>query len=197
MTDADRSAPRPDPVQPADDASRALAAKLLGSARHGSLATLEPDSGHPMATRVAVTLDADGAPLLLISALSAHSGALDADPRCALLVGEPGSGDPLAHPRLTVFGRARRVPRESADGSRVRERWLAAHPKAALYADFADFSFWRIEAERASLNGGFGRAHRLEADDLPGTARGEGAGRTGDGGPHPPVGGGRPRDRRG
>ncbi|MFM1991968.1 MAG: hypothetical protein RJA99_4925 [Pseudomonadota bacterium] len=179
MTDAARSAPRPDPVQPADDAARALAARLLAGARHGALATVEPGSGHPMATRVAVALDDDGTPLLLVSALSAHSGALDADPRCSLLLGEPGAGDPLAHPRLTVFGRARRVARESVDGARVRERWLAAHPKAALYVDFGDFTFWRVEPERGSLNGGFGRAHRLEAGELLGAARGDGAGSAG------------------
>ncbi|MEI7447029.1 MAG: pyridoxamine 5'-phosphate oxidase family protein [Burkholderiales bacterium] len=170
MTDADRPAPRPDPVQPADDAARALAARLLVGARHAALATVEPGGGHPMATRVAVALDADGTPLMLMSSLSAHSGALDADPRCSLLVGEPGSGDPLAHPRLTVFGHASRVPRESADGARVRERWLAEHPKAAIYVDFGDFAFWRVEIERASLNGGFGRAHRLTAADLAGAA---------------------------
>jgi putative heme iron utilization protein len=157
---------RPDPVRPADDAARALARRLLGEARFAALATLEPDSGHPMASRAAVTLDADGAPLLLLSALSAHAAALEADPRCSLLVGEPGAGDPLVHPRLTVSGRARRLERDGEAHRRVRERWLAAHPKAALYVDFGDFAFWRVAPERGSLNGGFGRAHRLDAADL-------------------------------
>jgi putative heme iron utilization protein len=161
---------RPDPVRPADDDARALAARLLGEARFGALATLEPGTGHPMASRVALALDADGTPLLLLSALSAHSGALEADPRASLLVGEPGAGDPLAHPRLTVAGIARRLAPGSADAARARERWLAAHPKAALYVDFADFGFWHLQALRASLNGGFGRAWRLEAADLGGGA---------------------------
>ncbi len=167
---ADPTAPRPDPVRPADDEARALARRLLASARHGALATLEPGTGDPLASRTAVALDADGAPLLLLSALSAHFGALEADPRCSLLVGEPGAGDPLAHPRLTVTGVARRLGRDGPDAARVRERWLAAHPKAALYVDFADFAFWRLEPLRGSLNGGFGRAYRLDRDDLPGAA---------------------------
>jgi hypothetical protein len=119
-----------------------------------------------MASRTAFACDEDGAPVVLVSRLAAHTAALEADPRCSLLVGEPGAGDPLAHPRVTLVGRARRLERDSAEGARARERYLAAHPKAALYADFADFSFWRIEAARASLNGGFGRAWSLVADDL-------------------------------
>ncbi|HMS79916.1 MAG TPA: pyridoxamine 5'-phosphate oxidase family protein [Burkholderiaceae bacterium] len=164
--DPSGAAPRPDPVRPADDEARATARRLLGAARHGALATLEPGTGHPLASRAAVALDADGAPLLLLSALSAHFGALGTDPRCSLLVGEPGAGDPLAHPRLTVAGHARRLDRSDPDAARVRARWLAAHPKAALYVDFADFSFWRLEPERGSLNGGFGRAYRLGREDL-------------------------------
>lgn len=161
---------RPDPVRPADDAARALARRLIADARFAALATLEPGTGHPMASRAAVALDADGAPLLLLSSLSAHFEVLATDPRCSLLLGEPGAGDPLAHPRLTLAGVARQLDRGGDAHARVRERWLAAHPKAALYVDFGDFAFWRVEPERGSLNGGFGRAWRLEAADLLGAA---------------------------
>ena len=144
----------------------ALAARLLRSARHGTLAVLEAGGGHPLASRTAFACDTDGAPIILVSRLAAHTAALEADPRCSLLVGEPGSGDPLAYPRMTLIGRARPLERGAAEGARARERFLAAHPKSALYADFADFSFWRIAIERASLNGGFGRAWLLEGDPL-------------------------------
>jgi putative heme iron utilization protein len=149
-----------------DDEAIALAARLLDSSRHGTLAVLDPGSGHPLASRTALASDADGAPLILVSRLAAHTAALEADARCSLLVGEPGTGDPLAYPRMTLIGRARRLERASPEGQRSRERFLAAHPKSALYADFADFSFWRIEIQRASLNGGFGRAWLLEGDAL-------------------------------
>ena len=144
----------------------ALAARLLGSARHGTLAVLEAGGGHPLASRTAFACDTDGAPIILVSRLAAHTAALEADPRCSLLVGEPGSGDPLAHPRMTLIARARPLERGTDEGARARERFLAAHPKSALYADFADFSFWRIEAARASLNGGFGRAWLLDGEPL-------------------------------
>ncbi len=48
----------------------------------------------------------------------------------------------------------------------MRGRFLARHPKAELYADFADFSFWRIAMEQVHLNGGFARAARFPAARL-------------------------------
>jgi len=35
-----------------------------------------------------------------------------------------------------------------------------------MYADFNDFSYFRLEPQGASLNGGFGKAYALTADDL-------------------------------
>lgn len=153
-----------DVLQPVDDDARAQAGRLMRLAAHGSLAVLEPMTGHPLASRVSLATEVSGAPVFLISQLSAHFGALEADPRASLLVGEPGRGDPLAHARITVIGRAEKL----ADAARAaaRDRFLRRHPKAALYADFADFAFWRLTPERASLNGGFGRAYALAASDL-------------------------------
>lgn len=153
-----------DVLRPVDDAARRQADDLLRLARHAALAALEPGTGAPLASRVSLACDLDGAPIFLISQLSAHFGALEADPRCSLLVGEPGRGDPLAHPRMTVIGRAEKT--EGDFRARLRARFLARHPKAALYADFGDFAFWRVEIERASLNAGFGKAYDLGAADL-------------------------------
>ncbi len=158
-------AQRVDPLQPVDAEARRQARGLLRLARHGALATLDPASGDPLASRTGLATDIDGAPVFLTSTLSAHTQALLADARCSLLIGEPGKGDPLAHPRITVTGRARRVP-EGEDRRRLRRRYLARHPKAELYADFPDFSFWRLEITRASLNGGFGRAYAMTAEDV-------------------------------
>jgi len=153
-------------LQPVDDATRAMARRLIRSARYAALAVVDPAQGGPMVTRTALATDLDGRPLLLVSALSSHTQALLRDARCSLLLGEPGKGDPLAHPRISLQGQAMEVPREHADLPRIRRRYLARLPKAALYADFGDFSFWRIEPQRASLNGGFGRAFELQASDV-------------------------------
>lgn len=162
----DARPPATDPFREADDAARELARRLLANAPHGALAVLDPADGHPLASRVAVGLDRDGTPLLLLSSLSAHTAALAADPRCSLLVGEPGAGDPLAHPRLAVTGRAVRLDRRTPAHAQARDRWLERHPEARTYVDFGDFGFWRLEPQRGLLNGGFARAYRLDAADL-------------------------------
>lgn len=151
-----------DPVRPTDDEARALARRLLAEATFGALAVLDPDTGAPYVSRVAVSGEGADA-LVLVSALALHARALRADPRCSLLLGEPGRGDQLAHPRLTLRARA-----EPADKAAGRGAWLARHPKAQLYFDFADFALLRLRAGGGWLNGGFGRAFRLDRSDLEG-----------------------------
>jgi putative heme iron utilization protein len=155
-----------DVLRPLDAEAVRLARTLLRCARHGALAALDPRDGAPLASLVATATDADGAPLILTSALSAHTSAIEADPRCSLLLGEPGKGDPLAHPRLSIACRARRLERDEPPRERARRRFLATHPKSKLYEGFADFAYFRLEPACASLNGGFGKAYRLDAADL-------------------------------
>ncbi len=158
---------KPNVLRETDDEARKLAHTLLRGARSGSLAAIEPESGgFPFVSRVLVGMDVDGVPLILISKLSTHTKALLADTRASLLTGEPGKGDPLAHPRLTVQCEAEAVERDSDAHARIRERFVRRHPKSKLYVDFPDFGFFRLKPLRASLNGGFGRAYVLTAEDL-------------------------------
>jgi putative heme iron utilization protein len=149
---------------PAFDAL-ALAKTLLRSVSAGALATLDAQ-GAPFSSLTSVATDVDGRPLLLLSRLAAHTGHLEADARASLMLARLGRGDPLAHPRLTLTGRVSRLERDSVEHERVRRRFLAAHPKAALYAGFADFSFWRLDPSQAHLNGGFARAAQLAGAEL-------------------------------
>ncbi|WP_439500264.1 HugZ family protein [Bosea sp. (in: a-proteobacteria)] len=157
--------PKQDPIRPMDETARGLSRGLLRSARHAALATLSGD-GHPFASLTSLATDADGTPLILVSTLSGHTANLLADPRASLLIAPGGKGDPLAHPRLSLRVRARRVEREGEDGARIRRRFLARQPKAALYVDFPDFSFFALAVEGASLNGGFGRAYEPAPADI-------------------------------
>lgn len=153
-------------MERSDDTFDALAEakRLLRTIRAGSLATLDGPGG-PFASLVTVATDHDGRPLLLVSKLSSHTRHLLKDPRCSLLLAQTGTGDPLAHPRLTLTGAARQIA-DAAERAHVRARFLARHPQAELYADFGDFSFWRIDLDQAHLNGGFARAARFPADRL-------------------------------
>jgi heme iron utilization protein len=155
-----------DPVLPVDDEARQTARHLMRTARSGALATNDPEGGFPFASLVAVATDLDGSPLILTSQLSVHTKLLEADRRCSLLLSSQGKGDPLAHARVTLLAEARRLDRNSEDGERVRRRYLAHQPKASLYVDFPDFSFWRLDVTSASLNGGFGRAYRMAKADV-------------------------------
>lgn len=143
----------------------AEARRLLRIGRAATLATLHAD-GSPFASLVNVATDVDGSLILLVSALAAHTRHIDRDGRVSILIAPPGRGDALAHPRLTVAGTAELVDRSGLEGARIRRRFLARHPKAALYADFPDFTFRRIRPVALHLNGGFARAADLLAQDV-------------------------------
>lgn len=155
------AAPPAPPPGPAFDAP-AEARRLLRTVRAGALATLSADG--PFASLVAVATRPDGAPILLVSRLAAHTRQLEADPRCSLLLPEGGKGDPLAHPRLTLVGRAVRAECEARLA--LRDRFLRRNPKSELYADFPDFSFWHVEPQMLHLNGGFARAASFRWDEI-------------------------------
>lgn len=159
------NAPQPADFRPAD-----LARTLLRATRTATLATLDRHGGYPFASLTNVATDADGSPLILVSKLATHTANLEQDGRASVLLAEtgkgPGKGDALAHPRLTVLGTFKPVARDSAEDGRVRRRFLARHPKAELYAGFADFAFWRMAVVSAHLNGGFARAADLTAADV-------------------------------
>ena len=148
-----------DPFNPVDDEARALARRLLDQARHGALATLR--DGQPFVTRVALAPDRVGL-LTLISDLAPHTQTLRDHPHASLLIGEPGRGDPLAHPRMTVEVQGEFLDKTEANVG----AYLAAQPKAQLYIGFADFHIVRLAPGAALLNGGFGKAYRLSRDDL-------------------------------
>lgn len=153
-------------IRDTDEEARGLARRLIRGARFAAIGVLEPETGFPFASRVLTGTDTDGAPVILVSRLSVHTEALLADQRASLLFGEPGKGDPLAYPRITVRTQAERVARDDSTHLRLRTRFIARHPKAKLYADFPDFAFFRMIPKSASLNGGFGKAFMLEASDL-------------------------------
>lgn len=157
--------PKKDVLQPVDADARRLAKAMLRTARFAALGTLDHFDGSPSVSRVALATAMNGDACFLISGLSSHFGNLESDSRCSLLVGEPGKGDPLAHARMTLIGRAEKVV-EQSQRALIKGRYLMRHPKSSLYADFADFAFWRFRAERVSLNAGFGKAYALLPEDI-------------------------------
>jgi len=135
---------------------------LLRGARWGSLATAR--DGQPFAGLVTHAVAPDGAVLMLLSTLAEHTQQLLADPRCAVMVtGKPEAGNEnwQTAPRLTVSGSAVRTSEPA-----LRARWLLRHRFAHLYADFTDFSLWRLLPAQALFVAGFGRVARLDGAAL-------------------------------
>ncbi len=132
-----------------------LARSLLSRSRQGALATLMAGRGDPYCSLINVASAPDGAPVLLISRLAIHTKNILADARVSVMLDERATGDPLEGARIMLAGIA-----EEANGDNVallRRRYLAAHPSAEMFADFKDFSFFRIVPKGLHLVAGFGR----------------------------------------
>ena len=109
-----------------------------------------------------IATDVMGWPLILISRLAWHTQNLETDGRASVLIGElPAKGDALVGARITVLGRF-----EPVDDANLRRRYLARHPQASFYADFPDFSFWRLRPSGIHGVAGFGRIETLGPDTV-------------------------------
>jgi putative heme iron utilization protein len=138
------------------------ARSLVRRAFKGSLATFDTGNGYPYASLIIMATDPSGAPTFLISTLALHTRNLIKDPRASILIDGTGVlADPLQGARVTLFGRAETV----ADAA-LKQRFVARHLEAALYADFEDFSLWRLTVEGAHYIGGFGRIVDLSPEEL-------------------------------
>ncbi len=147
--------PEAGPPPPPEPSYAERARTLVHLARSGALSTLSRrHAGHPFGSVMPYAPDDRGAPLLLISSMAMHTQNLEADTRASLLVTQPGwTEDPLAGGRVTLMGRAARVPDHGRPAA--REVYLGRHPNAGFWVDFEDFAFWRLEVMDVYFVGGF------------------------------------------
>src|SRR5580700_10898801 len=133
-------------MQPTADFNPSKQARLLlRRSRQGALATLMAGSGDPYCSLVNVASQPDGAPILLISRLAVHTKNILGDSRVSLMLDERAGGDPLEGSRIMLAGRAQQVT--ASELELCRRRYLNAHPSAEAFADFKDFSFFRIRPD--------------------------------------------------
>lgn len=155
-----------DPIRETTKESIDQARTLVMGAEFASIAVLEPETGYPQVSRISVNVGSDFSPIFLASDLSGHSKALQEDSRASIMFGEPpAKGDPLAFPRVTLLGKISKTTREDENYSKFHDAWLKKHPKAQLYINFGDFNFYKMEVERVALNGGFGKAFEITAEE--------------------------------
>jgi heme iron utilization protein len=153
----------------ASAAKAAMAARaLLATESVGLLSTISVRrAGTPYGSVTPYALSADGAPLLLLSGLAAHTHNLRADPRAGLFVGDQSAAaDPQAGARVSLMGRA--VPVPAADIPDARARYVARWPRAVDTIALHDFTLWRFEIEEARFIAGFGDIRWLPASAFSG-----------------------------
>ena len=139
-----------------------MARRLMRTAWKATLASMDRDTGHPYASLVAVAVEPDGTPILLLSTLALHTRNLLVDARASLLFDGTAAGrEALTGPRVTVIGSIERT-----DSAVARRRYIARHPGAEMFAGFGDFAFYRLAVERAHLVAGFGRIERIDGAGL-------------------------------
>ena len=137
------------------------AKKLLREGRSGALATLVPGSGDPYCSLVNVATHVDAAPLFLLSKLALHTKNILVDKRVSLMLDERKEGDPLEGARVMLMGTCSHTSDPSVPGA-----YLRRHPEAEMFANFADFAFYRMDITRAHLVAGFGRIVDLRPQDV-------------------------------
>lgn len=139
------------------------ARRLIRQADTVSLGTLDRASGAPFVSLATVATDPSGAPLFMLSSLAWHTRNLTTDPRASVLVdATTHDGDALEGARLTLLGRIETVAEDEA----VKRRFLARHPLSRRYAQFSDFSIFRLIPEFGHLVAGFGRIQTINADEI-------------------------------
>lgn len=145
--------------------TRALA-RLLREQRVASLATLDAQ-GLPQLSLVPFAIEAD-ALVIHISALAAHTAALERQPRAALMVheGAPDQGSVHALHRVALQVQARLLPPHDPDRDRLKSVYLARFPDALQMTELGDFRFVRLTLIEARQVAGFGAARSLHADEL-------------------------------
>ncbi len=136
---------------------------LLSAGGTAALSVLDVDGGGPFTTLVNVAVGTDLQPLVLISSLAHHSKCLARDARASLMLHDviADNADPMLTFRASLLGRFAEVERDTASGP-----FLTRHPYAELYADFGDFSYWRMAVDHVHIIAGFGRAYGVRFKDI-------------------------------
>ena len=135
---------------------------LMHNARTAALSSLARDDQSPYVSLVTIGCDEAHCPVILISDLALHTKNLRADGRASLLFDGTREFDPpLTGPRVTAMGTFAPTNDDKARGC-----FLETHPDAVMYADFADFNFWRMKVETFHAIAGFGRIETLDAKKL-------------------------------
>jgi putative heme iron utilization protein len=111
----------------------------------------------------------DGSALYVhLSQMALHTRALLTEPRAALVVSAPdtGDGDPQTLPRLSLSGVGLALVPGTPDYESGRAAYVGRFPAADERFALADFVLFRFEPAEARWVGGFARALRMTGTQL-------------------------------
>jgi putative heme iron utilization protein len=147
--------------------ARALTAELRAHLATVVLGTATAD-GTPDASVTAALLDSDGAFVIYVSGLAAHTRHLRVNPRASVLLtaAETSAGNAFARPRLTFACDTEPVAR---DGEKHRTYVAAFREKFGatidVLATLPDFQFFRLRPQSGRVVAGFGAAFNVDPLD--------------------------------
>ena len=102
--------------------------------------------------------------IFLISSMAMRSQNLQADTRASLLVTAPDvGGDALGAARIALVGNVQAIPQPAVP--EARNLYLAHHTSSMYWADFEDFSFYRMDVVDVYNVGGCGVMGWVSASD--------------------------------
>ena len=139
----------------AEDA-RSLVAYSTGYAVLSTLSSAV--EGYPSGSLVSFGTDAQGLPVFCFSSMSGHTKDLNAGNTQAALTVTAKGFEGAADGRVTLIGDVKPCDDGEVEERGLREIFKAKHP-GAFWADFGDFTFYRMHALKAvNFVGGFARA---------------------------------------
>eukprot|EP00262_Sarcandra_glabra_P010387 TRINITY_DN25654_c0_g1_i1.p1 TRINITY_DN25654_c0_g1~~TRINITY_DN25654_c0_g1_i1.p1 ORF type:complete len:329 (-),score=54.77 TRINITY_DN25654_c0_g1_i1:316-1302(-) len=114
---------------------------VLDRSVRGMLSTFsQKHEGYPSGSMVDFACDSDGSPILAVSSLAVHTKDLLGNPKCSLLVAK----DPEDRTDLVITLHGDAISVSENDREAIRAAYSRRHPDA-LWVDFGDFQFIRIE----------------------------------------------------
>lgn len=148
------------PLIPSSNEIGFEARKILRNSTSVVIGTTDRDEGYAYTSFCAIAPTLIGEAVFLWSDLSDHRQNVLADPRISILCEQASHRtNPQAGARVTLVGTV-----EVTDDAALKDVFLQKHPSAKLYADFADFNFFKFKLEKAHYVGGFGKAVWVERD---------------------------------
>mmetsp|Transcript_11042 Transcript_11042/g.14549 ORF Transcript_11042/g.14549 Transcript_11042/m.14549 type:complete len:334 (-) Transcript_11042:163-1164(-) len=118
--------------------------------------------GFPGGSVVGFAPDEQGRPIFIFSGMSTHTQDLLADPRCSVTIASKefkGAADG----RVNLMGTCQLI-KGAEEIEKAKEIYMKKHP-GAFWANFGDFSWFRLEVESIRFVGGFARAGSVTIDE--------------------------------